>query len=396
MKTFTLDGIIGYDITAKDFSDFLNQCNGEDVTILINSPGGFVYDGIAIHNLIKNYKGNISVEIISLAASIASYIATASNKIVINPNSVFMLHNAWLLSIGDHNKLREDADHIEKISNMLLKAYTSRSGKSIDEIKKLMDEETFFFGEEIVQNHFADELIDYNQEPRTKNHEQRTNNHEQRTNKEESIALAKESIKNCLSVMKDVQEYSEDLSHAAALLSSYSNFDNKNIEELNDDDLKQIRNILSSYFNSLNEEIVTIKEKLEPLLNQNNFQNLINEQIFRNNLNQKISEGKLLPATANHILAVITYLNTTDQYESEILTNNLLELFDSLIDSLPKQNLLEDFATKPKHPEQYSDEVFPFGEVDPQSRQLHRQAMQLMKSENLSYMNAVCKLLNNK
>lgn len=158
-QTFLIEGIIGLDILPSQVSEFLNSANGLPVKFQINSPGGFVFDAIAIHNLILQYSAPVEIEILALCASSASFISTAGDKVTVFPDSVYMLHNAWLFSYGDHNKLREDADHIEKISNLLLQSYAEFSGKSPSEIQSLMDAETFLFGKEIVDHGFAHELI---------------------------------------------------------------------------------------------------------------------------------------------------------------------------------------------------------------------------------------------
>ncbi|HCF5801664.1 TPA: Clp protease ClpP, partial [Pseudomonas aeruginosa] len=84
-----------------------------DVTVNINSPGGDVFEGLAIYNLLREHKGKVSVNIIGLAASAASFIAMAGDEIRIGRAAFLMIHNAWLIAMGNRNDLREIADWLE-------------------------------------------------------------------------------------------------------------------------------------------------------------------------------------------------------------------------------------------------------------------------------------------
>ena len=205
-KTFLIEGIIGLDILPYQISDFLKSAHDSPVKFQINSPGGFVFDAIAIHNLILQYPAEVEIEILSLCASSASFISTAGDIVSVFPDSVYMLHNAWLFSFGDHNKLREDANHIEKVSNLLVNAYSNFSKKSIDEIKALMDAETFLFGREIVDNNFAHMLIE----------EKDFLNDDINS----AVDYSKKSIQASFDRMSTVKSFSQDILSASALIDS--------------------------------------------------------------------------------------------------------------------------------------------------------------------------------
>lgn len=158
-KSIEIDGIIGWDIGAKEIRDALKELNGENIEININSPGGLVTEGIAIFNYIKNYSGKKVARISGIAASMASYIALAADVVSVEENSIFMIHNASISASGDFNDLRKAADISYRMSKILSDEYSRKTGMDRSTLKKLMDEETFFYGREIVEAGFADVLI---------------------------------------------------------------------------------------------------------------------------------------------------------------------------------------------------------------------------------------------
>lgn len=142
-----------------------------EMRITIDSPGGDVYEGITIFNIIRDFaRNNPNVEITTyvqgMAASMASVIALAAwsvnprNDVIVEDNSIFMIHNAWGIVIGDENDMREGAEWFSKVDDMLRSVYVRRSGKSDDEIKAMMDAETWLWGDEIVEAGFADVIRD--------------------------------------------------------------------------------------------------------------------------------------------------------------------------------------------------------------------------------------------
>lgn len=152
-------GIIGWDIFAEDVVAQIEQADG-DIDVEIGSIGGSVYEGVLIFNAFNAYdKGKVNIIVKGEIMSIATYIAMAGDSIKVHDNTVFMIHNAWSGIDGDHNKMRKQADHLEAVSEIMAKKYAERSGKTVEEIKQLMDAETYFYGQEIVDNGFADEII---------------------------------------------------------------------------------------------------------------------------------------------------------------------------------------------------------------------------------------------
>ena len=194
MQTIKITGEIGWDVTAEQFSREIERLSG-DLTIEINSPGGYVYEGIAIHNEIKRYdRGETTTLIVAQASSMASYIATAGDKRKAFANAVFMIHNARMGIYGDQNHMREAANHIEGLSGLMKKNYVSVSGKSEDEITELMNKDSFFYGDEILENGFVHELISLEDE-------------EELIGKVSAVAVATERYKD---VWKKMQENAEN------------------------------------------------------------------------------------------------------------------------------------------------------------------------------------------
>jgi len=146
--------------SAKDFTALLGIQNG-DLEIRINSGGGSVIEGIAIHNAIKAYdRGKIKVVVEGLCASIATYVAIAGDEVHVYTNTVWMIHNGWTMTQGDHAKLRETANLLERLSNVLAEGYSKKTGIPVEQIKELMDAETYYFGKEIVEAKFADASLE--------------------------------------------------------------------------------------------------------------------------------------------------------------------------------------------------------------------------------------------
>lgn len=133
--------------------------NGEDVEILINSPGGDVWSGSEIYTAIKAYTGKVTVKILGIAASAASIIAMAGDVVSISPTAQIMIHNPWMYTAGDQNDLRKDAEYLENWADSLSNAYQIKTGKSKEELRVLMDDETWMTAEKAVELGFADEVM---------------------------------------------------------------------------------------------------------------------------------------------------------------------------------------------------------------------------------------------
>lgn len=150
---------IGYwGVTAKDFRDQLKTVTG-DFTLRINSPGGDVFDGIAIFNDILAHPGKVKVEISGLAASIASVIAMAGDTIEIGSNAFFMIHNAWTFAYGNRHDMEAVAGVLGQIDEAIARTYVGRSKVGIRSIREMMDDETWLSASDAIDKGFADGLL---------------------------------------------------------------------------------------------------------------------------------------------------------------------------------------------------------------------------------------------
>ena len=148
----------GGGVTAKSFQKELAGIKASQIDLHINSPGGEVFDGITIYNLIKQHPANVTAYIDGLAASIASVIALAGDTVIMAENALFMIHNPWGFAMGDATEMRKTADLLDKVGGSLVTAYASKSGKSDDEISVLMDSETWMTAQEAKDAGFIDEI----------------------------------------------------------------------------------------------------------------------------------------------------------------------------------------------------------------------------------------------
>lgn len=168
IKIYDDIGKFGDEVSIKDIDEALEQANGKPLSIHINSNGGEVFEGFAIYNAIKNYKGKKVTYIDGLAASIASVIALASDKVVMNKASMFMIHNAWGGCFGNAEEMRQVADALEQINSVIKGIYMQKT--KLDEVKitELMNNETFIKPDECLAYGFCDEILDdeeiFNQE----------------------------------------------------------------------------------------------------------------------------------------------------------------------------------------------------------------------------------------
>jgi ATP-dependent protease ClpP protease subunit len=151
-----IDGVIGWDTTATDVKEQIAEAGAEQLDVQISSPGGLVFEGIEIFNAIRNHPGGSVGRVTSLAGSAASYIAMAVESLIVADNAVMMIHNPQGVAIGDHNEMRAAADVTERLTDMLAKGYSDKTGASIEDTLSVMGNETWMFGQEIVDNGFAD------------------------------------------------------------------------------------------------------------------------------------------------------------------------------------------------------------------------------------------------
>ncbi len=148
--------------SAQSFKRELDALGEIDtLNVYINSPGGDVFEGNTIYNMLKRKKYTVNVYIDGLAASIASIIAMAGNKIIMPSNAMMMVHNPWTYSIGNASDLRKTADDLDKITLSLREVYIDRSNGKLDEetITSLLDNETWLTAQECYDYGLCDEIV---------------------------------------------------------------------------------------------------------------------------------------------------------------------------------------------------------------------------------------------
>jgi ATP-dependent Clp protease protease subunit len=150
------DEISDWGISAKEFRKMLATVTTPTIVLKINSPGGNVFDGIAIHNDLADHAAEVHVEVTGLAASAASIVAMAGDKITVAKNAFLMIHNAWTVAVGDRRAFADVAATLGQIDDVLAKTYVERSGQKLSDIVTMMNDETWLNGDEAVAAGLAD------------------------------------------------------------------------------------------------------------------------------------------------------------------------------------------------------------------------------------------------
>jgi len=139
-------------------SDILKEAAGQEIMIKFSSIGGYIYPALLIYNMIKDYEGKKYVIINGLVASASAYILMAFDKIIAKDNSIFMIHNAKNGIFGDYRALAKEAQELKKLNTTIGIEYARVSEKKLNKILNLMDDETWLYGKEIVDEGFAHKM----------------------------------------------------------------------------------------------------------------------------------------------------------------------------------------------------------------------------------------------
>jgi len=154
--------VIGWPfISADNFVRALADITAKTVTVRINSPGGDVFDGMAIFNALKNYQqGKVITRIEGIAASMASVIALAGKEVQAYANTMYMIHEPYAFTAGNQYSLRELADILEKMSGQMIDIYSSNASPGKREIAQMMKDEAWLTAKEAKEKGFIDTVID--------------------------------------------------------------------------------------------------------------------------------------------------------------------------------------------------------------------------------------------
>ncbi|EFN8687849.1 Clp protease ClpP, partial [Escherichia coli O119] len=156
---YIYDEIGFWGVTAKQFISDLNALGDiTHINLHINSPGGDVFEGIAIFNALKTHGASITVYVDGVAASMASVIAMVGKPVIMPENTFMMIHKPFGFTGGDAEDMRTYADLLDKVEAVLLPAYAQKTGKTTDEIAAMLADETWMSGAECLAHGFADQV----------------------------------------------------------------------------------------------------------------------------------------------------------------------------------------------------------------------------------------------
>jgi ATP-dependent protease ClpP protease subunit len=150
-------------MSAKEFARTLDELPGHIATIelLINSPGGDAFDGMAIVNVLRAHKARTVAVVQGLAASAASFIACAADELVMAPNSTLMIHDAWGVCMGNADDMLEFGSVLDKLSDNIADIYAVKSGDDVADIRAAMKAEAWYSAEDAVAANLADRVEEY-------------------------------------------------------------------------------------------------------------------------------------------------------------------------------------------------------------------------------------------
>lgn len=193
--TITIYGVIGEDwygegVTLKRIDAALRAIGERDVTVYINSPGGDMFEGIAIYNRLREHSHKVSTKVLGMAASAASVIYLAGEERQVASSAFLMIHNCWTFLAGNRHYLRDVADDMEEFDAAMADLYAETSGQTVDSMAEMMDDETFIRGKRAVELGLATGLLSADEVT------ERTTTETQQNNalKAMDIALAKAGV----------------------------------------------------------------------------------------------------------------------------------------------------------------------------------------------------------
>ena len=163
-RTLFLNGEIsdetwyGDEVTPQLFKDELGAGSGP-ITVWINSPGGDVFAAAQIYNMLRDYKGKVTVQIDSLAASAASVIAMAGDEVLMSPVAMLMIHNPAMIAMGEKKDMEQAIAMLSEVKESILNAYEAKTGLRRNKLSAMMDDETWFNAKKAVELGFADKIL---------------------------------------------------------------------------------------------------------------------------------------------------------------------------------------------------------------------------------------------
>jgi len=153
------DEIGGWGVTVSDFKKEFDAVRGaQAITLLLNSPGGSVFDGMSVYNILATVREKLSVRVVGVAASAASVVALSGSKLTMGEATYLMIHNPWAVAIGPAAEMRKTAELLDSVSAQMIDIYAAHSSLTKEEIAQKMADETWLTGQEAMDAGFADEV----------------------------------------------------------------------------------------------------------------------------------------------------------------------------------------------------------------------------------------------
>ena len=163
-ETITIYGVIGEDwygegVTVKRIDAALRAIGDREVTVYINSPGGDMFEGIAIYNRLREHSQRVTTKVLGMAASAASIIYLAGTERQVASSAFLMIHNCWTFLSGNRHYLRDVADDMQEFDAAMADLYAETSGQPVEDMAELMDDETFIRGKRALELGLATGLL---------------------------------------------------------------------------------------------------------------------------------------------------------------------------------------------------------------------------------------------
>ncbi len=168
-STITMFDVIGEDwwsgggVTAKKVASQLRAIGNRPIEVQINSGGGDMFEGLAIYNVLREHPAEVTVKVMGMAASAASIIAMAGDRVEIGAASFIMIHNCWVVASGNRHDMAEVAAFLAPFDQAMADVYAQRTGQKAADIVKWMDAETYMSGSSAMERGFADALLSADQ-----------------------------------------------------------------------------------------------------------------------------------------------------------------------------------------------------------------------------------------
>lgn len=151
--------------SPQSVSDALSEANGEDISLEINSPGGYIDAGSEIYTELMEYSGTVNAKIVGYACSAASWIALAADHVAMSPTAQMMIHRASSAATGNSSDMMSEYNALDQMDKSFVDLYSKRTGKSPEDIYQMMANTTWMNAKTAVENGFADEIMFENKEP---------------------------------------------------------------------------------------------------------------------------------------------------------------------------------------------------------------------------------------